>query len=53
LKFINPDGVTSATGDNECWIKPSGDKPYIAFGMSMGEMEREQNLFVAEKDVQS
>jgi len=53
LKFINPNGVTSATGDDECWIKPSEDKPYIAFAMSMGETEREQNLFVGEKDVRS
>jgi len=53
LKFINPDGVTSATGDDECWIRPTEDKPYIAFAMSMGETEREQNLFVAEKDVRS
>ena len=53
LKFINPDGVASATGNDECWIKPSEDKPYIAFAMSMGETEREENLFVAEKDVRS
>jgi hypothetical protein len=53
LKFINPDGVTSATGNDECWIRPSEDKPYIAFAMSMGETEREENLFVAEKDVSS
>jgi hypothetical protein len=53
LKFINPDGVASATGNNECWIRPSEDKPYIAFAMSMGETERKENLFVAEKDARS
>ena len=53
LKFINPDGVASATGNDECWINPSEDKPYVAFAMSMGETEREKNLFVAEKDVRS
>ena len=54
LKFINPDGVYAAGTDNdECWIKPTADKPYIAFAMSMGQTERKENLFVAEKDVTS
>ena len=50
LKFINPDSVTSATDNDEYWVKPSEDMPYIAFAMSMGQTEREENLFVGEKD---
>ena len=52
VKFINPDGVYSArTNDDQCWIRPTADKPYIAFAMSMKQIERTENLFVAEKNV--
>lgn len=54
LKFINPDGVhTAGTDNDECWIRPTADKPYIAFAMSMGQTKRKEKLFVAEKDVTS
>ena len=53
LKFINPDSVISATDNDEVWVRPSEDKPYIAFAMSMGQTERKDDLFLAEKDVSS
>jgi hypothetical protein len=52
VKFINPAGVASAVDNDECWIKPSEEKPYIAIAMSMGDTERKENLFIAE-DVSS
>ena len=48
LKFLNPAGVTSVVDEPELWIEPNESKPYIAFAMSIGDTEREGDLFVAE-----
>ena len=50
VKFINPSGVVSATDDDDdCWVEPSKERPYIAFAMSMGHTECADKLFIAEK----
>jgi hypothetical protein len=52
VKFINPGGVVSATDSEGLWIQSSEDKPYIAFAMSMGQTDRNTDLFIGE-DVNS
>jgi hypothetical protein len=49
VKFINPDGVVSATDSEGRWIQSSKDKPYIAFAMSMGQTDRTADFFIGEE----
>jgi hypothetical protein len=49
VKFINPSGVISAMDDDDCWVDPSVQRPYIAFAMSMGHTDCTDKLFIAEK----
>lgn len=52
LPFINPEGTIGETQPSEgTWIETNAHKPYIAFVMSMGNTDRENKLFVAEKNV--
>ena len=54
LPFINPEGAIGETQQSEgTWIETNAHKPYIAFVMSMGNNDRENKLFVAEKNVYS
>jgi len=48
LKFINSKGIP---GSGDAWPQTTKDKPFIAFAMSMGDTERETDLFVGEKKV--
>jgi hypothetical protein len=54
LGFINPS--TNLISDENLvdhWVKPSADKPYIAFSMSMGDtsLDDTSQLFIPEKSV--
>ena len=52
LKFINFKGIPSSRDiSDDAWIQTSKDKPFIAFAMSMGDTNREEDLFVGEKSV--
>ena len=53
LKFLNPEGIPDKGSPSNSWMGPTQDKPYVAFAMRMGMTDREQNLFVAEKNVNS
>jgi len=52
LGFINP-STNIISDDNlvDHWVKPSADKPYIAFAMSMGNTTEASQLFIPEKPV--
>lgn len=46
LKFINPKHIPSSRDiPDDAWIQTTKDKPFIAFAMSMGSTEREEDLF--------
>jgi hypothetical protein len=54
LTFINPEGTIGETERSDStWIETSAQKPYIAFVMTMGNTDRADKLFIAEKNVLS
>ena len=52
FKFINPDGIPGPVDiSDDAWVQTGPEKPFIAFAMSLGDTERQADLFIGEESV--